>query len=1050
MRHPFLLSLERIEISEGRLFVVTELADASLRDRMQECLNEGLPGIPRAELLRHLREAAEALDYLSSNFELQHLDIKPENVLLLAGHVKVADFGLVKQVERPEASLVGGLTPSYAAPEVYQGNPSRFSDQYSLAILYQEMLTGMLPFAGSTVAELTLQHLHNEPNLDSLDEDDRYVISQALAKESSHRFANCCAMVDALSRQTSTVAPSISTKPVVRTSNYAVATRRDVDVTQLFDDDCPVDNASMWLTLPEIAAPVLVEPKQDFASDFAITPTLIIGIGSTGEHVLRAYRRRVVQLVGTEGLDAAQRMLLIDSEPRSIARSVCPDGVVRGLRADETLCIPLSHPSEYREKADRLLTWLSRRWLYNIPKSLRTDGLRPLGRLTLIDHARQVVQRIRMSVADMLDADHLIAAGERLARPIRARAVHVRLVGSIAGGTASGMLIDLAYVVRALLSRFDLDDVRVSAVVTHSTGSDTQRNELARVNSFAWLNEYEHFRSPENAYPGDTGGGLPAHEASVAPVDQLHVIDLGTGLDDAGIARATGTVGDYLAAATLLPVESALAPNAERCGALATFRLQELPLGDEQERRQIERSVFACLKSLWLAKPLDGEPIDHHGNRSSTTRIEALIGEQRLDAAGLLAKTQCAVADYLGGASPLELLKSKLSVLGIARDQLSFDVGRELVEEICCVEMADGEDEVTCMEGRLDALAEQVSTTTATWLLAELDQPAKRLPACDESLSCLADHFSELTIHFDALQKSIAERLLAITGASGEAQWPDSTDRVVAFLRLRSEQLIARLVGRLLEKLLSRLVVMGDRLTKLRARLRTAFERLSSSDESATSPALGPATEPSAEQQLAAQRLAEDVDAHWKTPIQFASLDVWMLDGKGLEEFPKAIALAVERCVQRHIARKFAERSLVADTAQGFALPTLSSQGGELRHLAIVPHGVPVSAIVGDTRSCKVAVIEASGLDGVLMIAEISALSALHTAAAFVNSRRDYAEFASRAYCRADIHWSSLLDRLTNTALGLGVPFSDVPPATPIAFSVQSVDSQPLGLATIN
>ena len=76
------------------------------------------------------------------------LDIKPENLLLLADHVKVADFGLVKDVKQSSASLVGGMTPLYAAPEVFRGLPGRQSDQYSLAIVYQEMLTGRLPFVG--------------------------------------------------------------------------------------------------------------------------------------------------------------------------------------------------------------------------------------------------------------------------------------------------------------------------------------------------------------------------------------------------------------------------------------------------------------------------------------------------------------------------------------------------------------------------------------------------------------------------------------------------------------------------------------------------------------------------------------------------------------------------------------------------------------------------------------------------------------------------------------------------------------------------------------
>ena len=98
VRHPFLLSLERIEVVDNRLAIVTELADSSLKDRYDECRRAGLPGVPRAELLGFLRDAADALDFLSERHSLQHLDVKPENLLIVGGHIKVADFGLVKEV----------------------------------------------------------------------------------------------------------------------------------------------------------------------------------------------------------------------------------------------------------------------------------------------------------------------------------------------------------------------------------------------------------------------------------------------------------------------------------------------------------------------------------------------------------------------------------------------------------------------------------------------------------------------------------------------------------------------------------------------------------------------------------------------------------------------------------------------------------------------------------------------------------------------------------------------------------------------------------------
>ena len=60
------------------------------------------------------------------------------------------------------------MTPVYAAPELFDGRPNIHSDQYSLAIVYQEMLTGSLPFEGRTTAQLAAQHLHSRPRLDRL------------------------------------------------------------------------------------------------------------------------------------------------------------------------------------------------------------------------------------------------------------------------------------------------------------------------------------------------------------------------------------------------------------------------------------------------------------------------------------------------------------------------------------------------------------------------------------------------------------------------------------------------------------------------------------------------------------------------------------------------------------------------------------------------------------------------------------------------------------------------------------------------------------------
>src|SRR5215813_702767 len=80
VRHPYLLALDRYDIIEGRLMITMELADCNLWDRFREYRNRGLPGIPRDELLLYMAEIAEVLDMFNDQFQLQHLDIKPQNL----------------------------------------------------------------------------------------------------------------------------------------------------------------------------------------------------------------------------------------------------------------------------------------------------------------------------------------------------------------------------------------------------------------------------------------------------------------------------------------------------------------------------------------------------------------------------------------------------------------------------------------------------------------------------------------------------------------------------------------------------------------------------------------------------------------------------------------------------------------------------------------------------------------------------------------------------------------------------------------------------------
>ncbi len=197
VRHPFVLSIEQIQNIDGELVIITELADKSLHDLFVEQQAAGMVGIPREDLLRYMRDAAEALDHMNEKYNLQHLDIKPRNLFLVSDRVKVADFGLVKHLER-QSGILASVTPLYASPETFNGKISQHSDQYSLAIVYHELLTGQRPFNGKNARQLAMQHTQQEPELRSLPEVERPVVARALAKDPEKRYPNCLAFIKAL------------------------------------------------------------------------------------------------------------------------------------------------------------------------------------------------------------------------------------------------------------------------------------------------------------------------------------------------------------------------------------------------------------------------------------------------------------------------------------------------------------------------------------------------------------------------------------------------------------------------------------------------------------------------------------------------------------------------------------------------------------------------------------------------------------------------------------------------------------------------------------
>jgi serine/threonine-protein kinase len=202
LNHPNIISvLDFGQTEAGILYIVMEHLRGRSLDRV--LLQESpIPFGRVANILCRVMDAVEAAHELN----IIHRDLKPENVFLDQStgedFVKVLDFGVAKMLDLEDRSITTpGLvpgTPEYMSPEQARGEPldSR-SDVYSLGVILYELLTGSVPFRGSSALSTMMSHVQDTPQPPSKRRPDRNipapldsVVLWALAKKVGDRISS--------------------------------------------------------------------------------------------------------------------------------------------------------------------------------------------------------------------------------------------------------------------------------------------------------------------------------------------------------------------------------------------------------------------------------------------------------------------------------------------------------------------------------------------------------------------------------------------------------------------------------------------------------------------------------------------------------------------------------------------------------------------------------------------------------------------------------------------------------------------------------------------
>lgn len=215
LNHPNILPVfdsGEVNTKDARpmLFYVMPVVEGrTLRERLEESKELSVD-----ETVSIASGIAAALDYAHKN-DVVHRDIKPENILLHGGHALVADFGIGKALT--SASTGAGITqvgisvgtPAYMSPEQASGDDELDgrSDLYSLGCTMFEMLTGKLPFTGTTTNSVIAQRFTAvAPAVVTLRPSVPGTISRAVSKllerEPAKRFRTGAELIDVIRSKT--------------------------------------------------------------------------------------------------------------------------------------------------------------------------------------------------------------------------------------------------------------------------------------------------------------------------------------------------------------------------------------------------------------------------------------------------------------------------------------------------------------------------------------------------------------------------------------------------------------------------------------------------------------------------------------------------------------------------------------------------------------------------------------------------------------------------------------------------------------------------------
>ena len=460
------------------------------------------------------------------------------------------------------------------------------------------------------------------------------------------------------------------------------------------------------------------------------------------------------------------RWLLADTDANAIesAQSGPPE---LALSPEDVLLTRLQRPTHYlsRDGLPAIDSWLAHEELFRMPRTPATDGIRGLGRLALCDQYHLICHRIRTALERFRSAMHVEEADRLTNLGIRSTFPRVYVLSSLWGGTGSGMLLDLTYLIRRELRRLGFGTPHAIGLFGLPGAGDERSNARTFANARAALVELMHF-GPQSHYSAvfdSREGPLTDPERAFR---RCSLIQQANQSDPSAFDKAAATLAHIAFAEMFGPLGKSVYPDsaAPPENLLATIGIRRVVWPRSQVLR--ESAWRLCRRTLadWVGKGSD--------STCSTARdfVAAKLSERMPDRTLLRTLLESHLPTALGS-SPHEKIDASLAGINVDSNPDSTPMMRarvalrELHELLGRPSREDGEAAFvvgSILSARVRQLGTEADAKLGRLFLSLIEQPGLRLAGAEEAIHAVRARITDELRLADREAANIEEQAKAL------------------------------------------------------------------------------------------------------------------------------------------------------------------------------------------------------------------------------------------------------------------------------------------------